>query len=496
MKHRNSGVVGQASKRSRRRNLHDKANRELSNDSQPLNLAALNSDLNNIREEDRPKRRRRNRQRRSLFRRVLRYGFILGAVGLVVFAFRLYLLSNQVIKRNGAPTALALQEDIDPSQVNKEGDGRVNILLIGVGGDGHQGGALSDTILVASIDPIAKDVAMLSIPRDLYVAIPGYWSTRINAAHAFGEQDKVEGGGPALLTDTLEDVLDIDIHYYARADFKGFVEAVDIVGGIDVKVEETLYDSSYPTEGMGGTEVFHLEAGEQHLNGKTALKYVRCRKGTCGDDYGRAARQQQALISLKDKALSLGVVSSPTKVTGLLNTIGNHAQTNLGLTEITRLIEISQEVDSNKIETTVLDTSPESFLAGQNIGGAAVLVPRAGVGNYLDIQKFIRGYFIDGFIRKEKPTVTVLNGSLKAGLATETAELLESYGYKVKHSGDAPTTDYITSRVIFSGDKDNKKPFTAQYLSRRFNSPVEDKLPKGVTADTDFVIILGSDYAQ
>src|SRR5690606_1750435 len=122
--------------------------------------------------------------------------------------------------------ALALQGNIDPSQLNGEGDGRVNILLIGIGGDRHEGGQLADTIMVASIDPFNNETALLSLPRDLRVAIPGQWSTKINAAHALGEESNFReqgypNGGPGLLQKTVEEALGINIHYYVRVDFQG-----------------------------------------------------------------------------------------------------------------------------------------------------------------------------------------------------------------------------------------------------------------------------------
>ena len=170
-------------------------------------------------------------------RKIVRYG------GMALILFGLYnavitfTALNGIIDRGG-DGALALQENIQPSALKGEGDGRINIMLLGIGGDGHKAGNLADSIIMASIDPFANEAAMLSIPRDMYVTIPGYYDTKVNAAHALDEDDPdLEGGGIELMKQTLEEILDISIHYYIRVDFQGFVEAIDNIGGIPVNLE-------------------------------------------------------------------------------------------------------------------------------------------------------------------------------------------------------------------------------------------------------------------
>ena len=136
------------------------------------------------------------------------------------FAAKTIITINKVIKHQGGISADGLKGELDLGKLKGEGEGRVNILLLGVGDAGHAGEDLTDTILVASIDPKTNDVVMISIPRDLYVKIPGYWWSKINAANAFAEQDK-KGSGAEVIKKTVSDVLDIPIHYFVRVDFTG-----------------------------------------------------------------------------------------------------------------------------------------------------------------------------------------------------------------------------------------------------------------------------------
>lgn len=161
-----------------------------------------------------------------------------------------------------------------------ETDDRINILLLGMGGLGHDGPYLTDTIMVASFKPSTKQAALISLPRDLSANIPGYGS-QINNANAFGEQEN-SGSGPDLARRTISQVLGIPIHYYVRVAFEGFKDIIDSVGGVTVDVENTLDDYTYPVTGKedslsGRYEHLHIEKGTQHMNGTLALKYARSR---------------------------------------------------------------------------------------------------------------------------------------------------------------------------------------------------------------------------
>ncbi|MFH0927967.1 MAG: LCP family protein, partial [bacterium] len=177
--------------------------------------------------------------------------------------------------------------------------GRTNILLLGVGGYGHEGPQLSDTILLVSLDREDKKVGIISIPRDLSVEIPGYGERKINSANAYGEE-KGQGEGPKLAAQVAESVFGMPVHYYVRVDFNAFQSIIDQIGGVDINVDRAFTDSQYPTNDYG-VETISFNAGWQHMDGQTALKYSRSRHGTGGEgsDFARSARQQKILNAVK-----------------------------------------------------------------------------------------------------------------------------------------------------------------------------------------------------
>jgi len=426
-------------------------------------------------------------------RRFLKRAGMLAGVTLVLIggylAYRLYFAGRNIIDRDSGG-ALALQGNIDPSQLNGEGDGRVNILLVGIGGDKHQGGNLADTIIVASIDPFNYEVSLLSVPRDLWVDISGQWTTKINAAHALGEESRFNeagypSGGPGLLQKTVEQTLGIPLHYYMRVDFDGFVQAVNAVGTITVDVPEDICDYIISWQ----FNFSCIDAGQQEFNSQQALFYVRTRASTRGD-FDRGERQRLVMLALQSKVLSLGTFSNPFKISGLLDAAGGHVRTNLSLGEMLRIHEIGAKISPDKIVNSGLD----AYVTTANVGGQSAVVPTSG--DFTQIQRYVRSIFIDGFIKKEGASIDLLNGSGVSGLAAVKAEELNSYGYNLALVGDAPSGDYTATKLYdLSG---GSAPFTRRYLEQRFNTVALNggQLPSGLKSDSKFVIIIGKDAAR
>ncbi len=403
------------------------------------------------------------------------------------------LAANRVIAKagKGAP---ALDGKITASTLKGEGDGRINILVLGIGGYGHSGSDLSDTMMVISIDPKTKDVAMLSIPRDLYVKIPGYGYGKINAANA--------DGGPALAEQVVSGILNLPIHYYIQVDFSGFKQAVDAVGGVDINVATTLYDKMYPCDVGYGICPYYQPAGQIHMNGEAALKYSRCRHdqpvGDCGDDTGRAARQQQVIAALRQKALSAGTLTNPLKIAGLVNAVGDHVKTDLQLNDIEQLALIIKDVDPSKVVNAVPQfTGPNAILMPESNAAGSVLVPRAGEFNYSDLQNLAHSIFVDHYITSENALVQVENGSNAAGLGSTVVTSLKASHYNVLPPINAPSLYAKTEIIDYTG---GKKPYTINYLQQRFGvTAVRQTRPANTstaTASPDIVVIMGSDYAS
>lgn len=417
-------------------------------------------------------------------------GFVLSVA---FFAVKAFLTTHRIISRNNNESALALSGECDPARVKKEGDCRINILLLGIGGGGHEGPNLSDTVMVMSIDPKTKDVAMLSLPRDMWVPIPGMGNNKINAAHALGES-KAKDQGPPLAKTTVANVLDFPIHYFIRIDFNGFKKAIDTVGGIDIYVDKPLNDPEYPCDKNPARSCgFSLKAGQTHMNGDLALKYVRCRKGTCGNDFGRAQRQQQVLVALRAKAMSAQTLTNPAKISGLMDAIGTGLKTDLQLAEIKSLAELMGEIDTTRVTTKVLDTSNDAANGGllndANYGGY-VQIPKLGLNKFADIQAFAHTVFPDAHIKEEAAQILVQNGTKTSGLANTLSKFLTGYGYSVLSATTADRTDYkVTELYDYS---DGKKPYTIKYLELRFKVKAK-RVTKG-ESDPDIKLIAGADY--
>lgn len=429
-------------------------------------------------------------------RRKLKIGLSLVAVALIVaggFIAKAALSLHQVIQRNSGEAAIGLkQANLSIDQLKGEGDGRINILLLGIGDSDHDGADLTDSMMVMSLDPRNNEVAMLGIPRDLYVKIPGFGYDKINAANAYGDVANKDGG-PELAKQVVSSVLDIPIHYFIRMNFTGFKKAVDSVKGVDIDVKQALYDPEYPCDYNDHFSCgFRISAGQQKLTGTTALKYVRCRKGDCGDDFGRAQRQQQVLMALRDKALQLNTLTNPMAISSLIDTIGQNVRTDLALWEIKRLAEIAKQVDQAKIVNRVIDNNPTGPLVRPDtINGASVVVPIAGLGNYKQIQALAHTIFADSYIRDENARIAVVNATGMTGMSQQLADLLKSYNYNVVDKSDALNKQSATQIIDYTR---GQKPYTVKYLESRFGASSKQVDPPAGSNSAQIKVIVGSDY--
>lgn len=417
-----------------------------------------------------------------------------------------YIKSRNIFKGDGEGAA-ALQKDVDPARLNGEGDGRVNILLIGKGGPGHEAPDLTDTLLLASIDPVQNEASLVSVPRDLYVKNASGYSMKINAIYSTAKQARLarsdnndsdkqaaENAGLDAIKDSVSDVLGVPVHYYVMVDFKAFEDAINTVGGITVDVKEPLYDQSVAWLLNGNPLV--ADKGLQTMDGKRALLYARSRKGSARGDFDRTERQREIIVALQKKIFSLGTFSNPFKVVDLLGTFGDRVRTDLnGINEIKRLYEIGQQIGADRIGSIGLADPPNILVNTDMIGGQSVVVPTAGLYQYDEIHSYIRNNLRDAFLKSEDARVLILNGTSIAGLATSTSKELKSYGYNVIGVDNAPTNNYIQNQLI---DLTNgSKKYTKSYLEKRLKLTATTAVPEGVPGieTADFVIILGTDEA-
>lgn len=311
--------------------------------------------------------------------------------------------------------------------LKQENNNVINILLLGIGGGIHEGPDLTDTMILASIDQENKKVTLTSIPRDLWVPDLDGENKKINTAYAVGEFSR-KGGGLVLAKAVVGKITGQNINYVARIDFSGFVKAVDIIGGLDINVDNSFDDYQYPIDGKendtcGKTsdelqkiateeaelqvkdlscryKNLHFDKGLNHMNGETALEYVRSRhaKGEEGGDFARSKRQEKVISAFKGKILSAQTFINPARIISLYEVLKGSIDTDIKQDEFDDFIRLAQKEKNAKTQTAVINvgddqTQRSGLLIYAPISAdysyLSTLIPRIGNGNFSEIQKYI-----------------------------------------------------------------------------------------------------------
>ncbi len=304
-----------------------------------------------------------------------------------------------------------------------------SVLLMGYGGGTHEGGRLTDSIMVAKIDPKLQNITLISIPRDLWVPIPVSMDEnkyfKINAAYAIGSDDRgypkksVEytgkAGGGVMSKDVISKVVGFNIDHFVALDFQGFIKTVDVLGGIQVNVQKPFNDDMYPIEKdtvdncgksdeeikaltatMSGDklerqfpcryETLHFDAGLQKMDGVNALKYVRSRHSKeDGGDFNRAARQRLVIQSVKDKVMSINFLP---KIIPFINTLAGNMQTDIDLSEMQELITKAPELSKYKINSIAL-TDQNVLQLSTSSNGQSIIIPKEGQDQWNLVHQYI-----------------------------------------------------------------------------------------------------------
>lgn len=259
---------------------------------------------------------------------------------------------------------------------------RSNYLFLGMRGkDDPDGGLLTDAIMIVSIKENTNEAALVSIPRDLYVEFPFRFSGKINSAFAQGEEHK--GKGIEWARSSVEKITGLYIDNVVVLNFNAFKELVDILGGIDI-----VRDTSFLEEQQWGYR-FYLPAGRNHLDGRTALAYIRSRFSS--SDFDRLKREQEVLLAIKDKLFSLGVVADPVKMFRIINIISKNARTDISLKKIRNFLTAANKIKWENVKRVAFDDSYEGVLYASTKDGAYVLLPKSG--NWSEVQKICQKIF-------------------------------------------------------------------------------------------------------
>lgn len=337
-----------------------------------------------------------------------------------------------------------------------EETGRINVLLLGnPGGNGELDGPyLTDTVIIASLSTENNNGVFFSLPRDLYIKIPGYGNTKLNAAYKIGNSQ--EGAGGNTVSQITGDIAGLDIPYFIRVDFRGFEQLINELGGVTVEVEKDLYDEEYPTPDKK-YEVLDIKAGTYTMDGAMALKYARSRKST--SDFDRARRQQQLILAMKEKAAELDLLNQPAKALVIADILQDSLETNMNLGEIKRFLELIKDFNVSAFTTKVFDDSPTGLLYGTRVDELYVLRP---VGDDFKVISDYVTQIISGEIdpaeleeAKEPLKVEVLNGTNTTGLAGKIADQLDSDGYDITYVGNNSTRGFVKTVIydLSNGDR-------------------------------------------
>ncbi|HEY5668270.1 MAG TPA: LCP family protein [Candidatus Saccharimonadales bacterium] len=298
-----------------------------------------------------------------------------------------------------------LVDSLKTTKLRGEDGGRVNILLAGNSADdpGHGGAELTDSIMLVSLNVKDKTGFILSIPRDLYVDIPGYGYAKINEAYQDGKRDNFSesgyaAGGMGLLEKTVSEHFGVGIQYCALVNYTALEQSVSAVDGIDVDIQSSdprgLYDPSPDLKTR--LPLVKLPNGVVHLDGRAALNLARARGdswrsyGYINSDFTRTENQRKILLALKDKAGSMSTLSNPVKLGQLLDAMGNNVQTDLKASEVRRLYDLSKQIPSNKVQSVSLNSADgKNLLESTYYHSQSVLVPAAGLDDFSQIKAFL-----------------------------------------------------------------------------------------------------------
>jgi len=422
--------------------------------------------------------------------------FALAVIFVSAFFYQLISASGQIFtpdQENRPSIVRQLGElVISPSQALKgEENGQVNILLLGCGGEGHSGGALTDTIMIMSLKPRSHEAALLSIPRDLYVEVEGTnIKSKINAVKVLGDQSP-EKNGIELLKKTVEDVSGLPINYYVQLDFQGFTKVIDSMGGIDVYLEKEINDPAYP-DFNHGYDPFYIEAGWHHLDGATALKVARSRHSTMGD-FDRIKRQQEIIKAFRQKVYEKYSSADIGAFSDMLSALSSNLSTDIQLKELPRYYQVMKEIKGHNFSAQTVDT--QKYLQKINVGLGYTLAPRSG--DYSATNQLGENLFDmqippakKAAIQGEAALISIENGTGSPDTANIIARDLENMGFRIVSSSNTDKSD-LQGVIIYHG-QDVQKAETLAFLKEKFSA--KDEIKDTDAGRADFTIVLGQGF--
>jgi polyisoprenyl-teichoic acid--peptidoglycan teichoic acid transferase len=375
--------------------------------------------------------------------------------------------------------------------------GRTTVLILGLDVRPGAQALRSDSIIVLTVNPQTGSAGMLSVPRDMAVRDPMTGETvKVNTIYGLGEIRGYPGGGPEYMRQTLSELTGYPIDYYVTINFDGFKQIIDLINGIEIDVPRDIIDKKYPTEDYGTEELF-IPKGQQHMDGELALKYARTRHAD--SDSGRAARQQQVIMAIKDKVTQPGQMAALLpRIPGLTIAMANSVQTDMPMERAIALARALDKANLDNVTRVVVDSKMGKVTDDQKWGylltpdmnklraAAAAIFADAPAG--LSSEEVARQV-----IQAEAARIRVLNGTLEKGLAAKTQAKLITNGFNVTTVGNADNADYADTWLVTHGDK---APATVEALARWLNIPPDRIRSEPPSELVDVTVIAGTDQVS
>lgn len=444
----------------------------------------------------------------------------------VWYAGQFLIIKTQAALGYLSSSTIDIVSDTFGTPMVKDAYGNINILMVWIGGENHDGGMLADAIIIASWNPKLKSVSMISIPRDLYIDMTTAdirW--RINQAFstAYYNNDRSLDMAAKMLAEEVEEITSIKAPYYAIVDFNGFKWVIDAIGWIEVDVPERIYDTTYPNDANRGYITFHVERWLQLMDGTTALRYARSRHSS--SDFARSARQQQIIEATMKAILRKENIQNVSTIKKLYDEYTKMVTTNVSNKEIVGMIKhiFSLEHMFNfGLTSTCSNRGRQLMYAGcflytpdrERFGWASVLVTNWSTFGNLDFYDYTRnfGHVVaqNQWFLIEGARIKVLNGIDKTyaqqagkwtdGHATQIAVKLKKYGFDIVGAENAPNTQTGTTVVISgTGEYDDtiqmlKKFFPIDTVIEDIPEPVQIGSWEFLEIDTDITVVLWNNY--
>jgi anionic cell wall polymer biosynthesis LytR-Cps2A-Psr (LCP) family protein len=498
--------------------------REIGRDDIGDSLRGIDSEPQN--DGSKPSRRQRRKDKKANKKPISKRRRIIKRIAIALLIILIGIggfLAYKALNASGNVLQGNIFDLIQHEPLKEDANGRSNFLLLGTSEDdpGHEAGYLTDSIMVLSIDQKNNNAYTFSIPRDLYVeygeaCMSGYRG-KINVYFSCVNDGTDDAAEQDRLTKTrgfVGDVVGMDIQYAAHVNYTVMRDVVNAIGGsIQVNIEGDEGNGQQPDIGIMDANFdwkcganlakrkqvcppdghfIDFEPGIQTLH---ALYLAQARGdaaniGLAQSNFDRERNQQKILVAIRDKALSSGTLTNLGAVTGLIDALGNNLRTNIETKEIRTLMEVAQKIESSNIVSIDLyEKDNPMFTTGTLPGAGSSVYPKAGVGEYSQLQAYIAKKLTSNPVVREGANVTVLNGSGVAGVGQTVADTLTKQGFTIDEVTNAPEGEYADIEVYQIGDGNTA---TASKLKELYGITIKTTTPPvSVTGETDFVVIVG-----